>query len=99
MGLFSGLLGNASKKDKSIYQKYLFPYHKIHSILQQHLPSIHRLSHILHLKEHQGVEINTNSIFDIQIKRLHEYKRQQMNALYVIHKYLDTKAGHGGSRL
>ena len=47
-----------------------------------------------HLKEHQGVEINPNSIFDIQIKRLHEYKRQQMNALYVIHKYLDIKAGN-----
>ena len=47
-----------------------------------------------HLKDHQGVEINTNSIFDIQIKRLHEYKRQQMNALYVIHKYLDIKAGN-----
>ena len=47
-----------------------------------------------HLKEHQGVDINPNSIFDIQIKRLHEYKRQQMNALYVIHKYLDIKAGN-----
>ena len=47
-----------------------------------------------HLKEHQGVEINPESIFDIQIKRLHEYKRQQMNALYVIHKYLDIKAGN-----
>ena len=47
-----------------------------------------------HLKEAQGVEINPNSIFDIQIKRLHEYKRQQMNALYVIHKYLDIKAGN-----
>ena len=45
-----------------------------------------------HLKEAQGVEINPESIFDIQIKRLHEYKRQQMNALYVIHKYLDIKA-------
>ena len=45
-------------------------------------------------KKHQGVEINPNSIFDIQIKRLHEYKRQQMNALYVIHKYLDIKAGN-----
>ena len=47
-----------------------------------------------HLKEHQSVEINPESIFDIQIKRLHEYKRQQMNALYVIHKYLDIKAGN-----
>ena len=47
-----------------------------------------------HLKEAQGVEINSDSIFDIQIKRLHEYKRQQMNALYVIHKYLDIKAGN-----
>lgn len=46
------------------------------------------------LKEHQGVTINPDSIFDIQIKRLHEYKRQQMNALYVIHKYLDIKAGN-----
>ena len=47
-----------------------------------------------HLKEAQGMEINPDSIFDIQIKRLHEYKRQQMNALYVIHKYLDIKAGN-----
>ncbi|GGE23316.1 glycogen/starch/alpha-glucan phosphorylase [Streptococcus himalayensis] len=49
---------------------------------------------VRHLKEHQHVDINPNSIFDIQIKRLHEYKRQQMNALYVIYKYLDIKAGH-----
>ena len=41
----------------------------------------------------QGVEINEGSVFDIQIKRFHEYKRQQMNALYVIHKYLEIKAG------
>ncbi|MCI8300250.1 MAG: glycogen/starch/alpha-glucan phosphorylase [Lachnospiraceae bacterium] len=46
-----------------------------------------------YLKETQGVEIDENSIFDIQIKRLHEYKRQQMNALYVIHKYLEIKKG------
>lgn len=46
-----------------------------------------------YLKETQGLEINENSIFDIQIKRLHEYKRQQMNVLYVIHKYLEIKKG------
>ncbi|MDO4667559.1 MAG: glycogen/starch/alpha-glucan family phosphorylase [Streptococcus sp.] len=47
-----------------------------------------------HIKDTQGVSINPNSIFDIQIKRFHEYKRQQMNALYVIYKYLDIKAGN-----
>lgn len=46
-----------------------------------------------YLKHTQGIELNPNSIFDIQIKRLHEYKRQQMNALYVIHKYLEIKRG------
>ena len=46
-----------------------------------------------YLKETQGLELNPDSIFDIQVKRLHEYKRQQMNALYVIYKYLEIKAG------
>ena len=46
-----------------------------------------------YLKEHEGVTVDENSIFDIQVKRLHEYKRQQMNALYIIHKYLEIKAG------
>ena len=46
-----------------------------------------------YLKETQGITLNPNSIFDTQVKRLHEYKRQQMNALYVIHKYLEIKAG------
>ena len=45
------------------------------------------------LREAQGVEVDPNSIFDVQIKRLHEYKRQQMNALYVIQKYLEIKEG------
>ena len=46
-----------------------------------------------YLRDTQGLELNPDSIFDIQVKRLHEYKRQQMNALYVIHKYLEIKAG------
>ena len=46
-----------------------------------------------YLKKTQNIEIDENSIFDIQIKRLHEYKRQQMNALYIIHKYFEIKAG------
>ena len=46
-----------------------------------------------YIKENEGEEINPDSIYDIQIKRLHEYKRQQMNALYIIHKYLEIKKG------
>ncbi len=46
----------------------------------------------------QGTDIDESSIYDIQIKRLHEYKRQQMNALYVIHKYLEIKRGNLPSR-
>ena len=47
-----------------------------------------------YLKQTQNVEIDENSIFDIQIKRLHEYKRQQMNALYAIYKYKEIKKGN-----
>ncbi len=46
-----------------------------------------------YIREKEGVEISPDSIFDIQVKRLHEYKRQQMNALYIIHKYLEIKKG------
>ena len=46
-----------------------------------------------YVEEKEGVRLNPDSIFDIQIKRLHEYKRQQMNALYIIHKYLEIKKG------
>lgn len=46
-----------------------------------------------YIQEKEGITLDTDSIFDIQVKRLHEYKRQQMNALYIIHKYLEIKAG------
>ena len=46
-----------------------------------------------YIQEKEGIALNPDSIFDIQIKRLHEYKRQQMNALYIIHKYLEIKNG------
>nr|MCR5717045.1 glycogen/starch/alpha-glucan phosphorylase [Lachnospiraceae bacterium] len=46
-----------------------------------------------YIQQKEGVALDTNGIFDIQIKRLHEYKRQQMNALYIIHKYLEIKGG------
>ena len=51
-----------------------------------------------YVKEAEGIELNPDSVFDIQSKRLHEYKRQQMNALYIIHKYLEIKAGKKPAR-
>lgn len=51
-----------------------------------------------YVKKTEGVTLNPDSIFDIQSKRLHEYKRQQMNALYIIHKYLEIKAGKKPAR-
>ena len=51
-----------------------------------------------YVKKVEGVVLNPDSIFDIQSKRLHEYKRQQMNALYIIHKYLEIKAGKKPAR-
>ncbi len=52
-----------------------------------------KLALAAYIKEKEGITIDGESIFDIQIKRLHEYKRQQMNALYIIHKYLEIKGG------
>ncbi|MDR0949231.1 MAG: glycogen/starch/alpha-glucan family phosphorylase [Lachnospiraceae bacterium] len=48
---------------------------------------------VSYVLEKEGIQLDEHSVFDIQIKRLHEYKRQQMNALYIIHKYLEVKAG------
>ena len=46
-----------------------------------------------YLKETQGLDVPADSIYDIQVKRLHEYKRQQLNVLYIIHKYFEIKGG------
>lgn len=46
-----------------------------------------------YISQKEGIALNVDSIFDIQVKRLHEYKRQQLNALYIIHKYLEIKKG------
>ncbi len=51
-----------------------------------------------YLEKESAVVLNDNAIFDIQIKRLHEYKSQQMNVLYIIYKYLDIKAGNKPKR-
>ncbi len=51
-----------------------------------------------YIQEKEGITLNPDSIFDIQVKRLHEYKRQQMNALYIIHKYLEIKGGKKPAR-
>ena len=51
-----------------------------------------QLAKVLYDKE--GIKVDPESIFDVQVKRLHEYKRQQMNVLYIIYQYLQIKAGH-----
>lgn len=63
-------------------------YNKLEAIKKENKIALKK-----YLKETQDIDINENSIFDIQIKRLHEYKRQQMNVLYIINKYLEIKAG------
>lgn len=88
------LIGKGWHKNADELEK-LLDYANAENVLQKMLEIKKENKQILaeYLKATQGVEIDTNSIFDIQIKRLHEYKRQQMNALYVIHKYLEIKNG------
>ena len=92
--LITSLIGNGFKKDATELEK-LLDYKDNEEVLNKIL-SIKNTKKVElknALMERQNVEINENSIFDIQIKRLHEYKRQQLNALYIIHKYLEIKAG------
>lgn len=88
------LIGNDFMKDAMELEK-LMKYRGEESILKKLLEIKYKnkLKLKAWLYKNQGVEIDETSIFDIQIKRLHEYKRQQMNALYIIHKYHEIKSG------
>jgi starch phosphorylase len=92
--LITSLIGDGWKKDANELEK-LGSFVNDQAVLDQLLKVKHTKKIELeeYLKEKQGIVIDTHSIIDIQIKRLHEYKRQQMNALYVIHKYFEIKAG------
>ena len=87
-------IGDGYKKDAAELkklEKFASDEQSLQNLLQIKKENKHQLSE--YLKRTQGIELNENSVFDIQIKRLHEYKRQQMNALYVIYKYLEIKSG------
>ncbi len=89
-----GLIGNGFKKDAKELEKllqYQGDQKVLESLLQVKSEKKKQLKE--YLLRTQGVEIDENSIYDIQVKRLHEYKRQQLNALYIIHKYLEIKRG------
>lgn len=91
------LIGDDFKKDADALKKlsepeFLKDMKLLHRLLAIKDEKKRELS--VFLKETQGILLNPDSIFDIQIKRLHEYKRQQLNALYLIHKYLEIKRGN-----
>ena len=87
-------IGEGYKKDASELEK-LLAYQEDEKVLEKLLEIKQKNKEALstYLKETQNLEISPDTIFDIQIKRLHEYKRQQLNALYIIDKYLEIKAG------
>lgn len=87
-------IGDGYKKDAEELQKLL--EHKDDQAVLDAIYDIKKTKKtelVSYIKDKEGVELNPDSIFDIQVKRLHEYKRQQMNALYIIHKYLEIKGG------
>ena len=90
----TSLIGDGFKKDADELKK-LAEFADDENVLKKLLEIKQNCKNDLcsYLKRTQNLEISADSIFDIQIKRLHEYKRQQLNALYIIHKYLEIKAG------
>ena len=93
--LIEQLIGDGFKVEAEKLQD-LIQYINDKEVLQKLLDIKHNNKVKLkkYLKNTQNIDIDENSIFDIQIKRLHEYKRQHMNALYVIYKYLQIKKGN-----
>lgn len=90
----TGLIGKGYRKDAGELEK-LLAFEDDAAVLDK-LAEIKRTKKqelAAYVKEMEGIDLDPNSIFDIQVKRLHEYKRQQMNALYIIHKYLEIKGG------
>ncbi len=87
-------IGEGYHRDAMELEK-LLAYKDDEKVLTKLMEIKHRNKEALctYLKETQGIEISPDTIFDIQVKRLHEYKRQQLNALYIIDKYLEIKAG------
>ena len=87
-------IGEGYKKDASELEK-LLQFKDDEKVLEKLLDIKRKNKEALcaYLKETQNIEISPDTIFDIQVKRLHEYKRQQLNALYIIDKYLEIKAG------
>ena len=95
----SETIGDGYKKDANKLEK-LLEYIDDDAILDRlvEIKMNRKKDLAAYVKEVEGVTLNPDSIFDLQSKRLHEYKRQQMNALYIIHKYLEIKAGKKPAR-
>ena len=89
------LIGNGFKKDATELEK-LLAFENDETVLNklEEIKMEKKLEFKEYMEETQGLTIDEHSIIDVQVKRLHEYKRQQMNALYAIYKYLDIKAGN-----
>ena len=98
-GFLSKTNGDGFKKDADKLEK-LLEYQEDQEVLDELLKIKQNRKKELaaYVQEKEGVTLNPDSIFDIQVKRLHEYKRQQMNALYIIHKYLEIKGGKKPAR-
>ena len=89
------LIGPGFKKDASELEK-LGAFARDEKVLKQlmKIKKNNKKAFAQWLKEKQGITVKENSMFMIQSKRLHEYKRQQLNLLYLIHQYYEIKAGH-----